>query len=104
LPSGFHHKLFELLACRRPVVSFPGEHEESVELAAEVGGDLRVCENEAALQQTLSTVWNSWRSGETVQPSTSINVEALTWDAMAGKLETFFIEMSKSASGRRSLA
>jgi glycosyltransferase involved in cell wall biosynthesis len=101
-PRGFHHKLLELLACRRPVVSFPGELKESVELAAEFGGDLRVCESEAALQQTLASVWRKWRSGETSQTSAPINVQALTWDAMAAKLEAFLVEMSKFKPSQRS--
>ena len=103
-PSTFHHKLLELLACRRPVVSFPGEHEELIELAAELGGDLRVCETDTALQQTLSSIWDSWRSGETTQPSKPIDVEAVTWDAMAGKLEAFLTEMRASKSDPRALA
>ncbi len=100
-PFGFHHKLLELLACRRPVVSFPGEHEESIELAAEFGGDLRCCRSEEALRDTLSSIWREWRSGESANAPSSINVHALTWDAMAEKLEAFLLEMSKSASNRQ---
>ena len=29
LPSTFHHKLLELLVCGRPVIAFPGEHQEA---------------------------------------------------------------------------
>jgi glycosyltransferase involved in cell wall biosynthesis len=103
-PRTFHHKLLELLACRRPVVSFPGEAAESIELAAKYGGDLRVCKSEAELQQTFSSIWDIWRSGEKTPPSTFVNVEALTWDAMAEKLEAFFVEISKFESDRRALA
>lgn len=99
-PLTFHHKLVELLACRRPVVSFPGEHEESIELAAQFRGDLRVCESEAALQHTLSSIWTAWRSGEPAKPASTVDVEALTWDSLAGKLEAFLLEMSKSVSCR----
>ncbi len=100
-PRTFHHKLLELIACRRPVLSFPGEHRESIELVSEFGGDLRVCKCEAALQKALSGIWHVWRSGETPQPSKPVNVEALTWDAMAGKLDAFFVEMVLSKCGRR---
>jgi len=100
-PRTFHHKLLELLACRRPVVSFPGELEESVELAAEFDGDLRVCGSEAVLQETFSSIWSNWRSGEAARSIAPLNVEGLTWDAMAGKLEAFLVEMSASESGRQ---
>src|SRR5690606_14206852 len=32
-PFGFHHKLLELLVAGAPVLAFPGEHGESVQLA-----------------------------------------------------------------------
>lgn len=96
-PVTFHHKLLELLACRRPVVSFPGEHGESIELAAEFGGDLRCCTTQEALCETLSSIWRDWRSGVSTNAS-SIDAQGLTWDAMATKLEAFLVEMSKSAS------
>ncbi len=100
-PRNFHHKLLELLACRRPVLSFPGEHQESLELASEYGGDLRVCTSETAVQEVFSHIWEAWRAGEMPISPKPVNVDALTWDAMAGKLEAFLVDMSAIKSGQR---
>ncbi len=52
-PTTFHHKVVELLCCRRPIVSFPGERPESAGLARQAGGTLTVCGSEQELQQAL---------------------------------------------------
>jgi len=53
---GFHHKVIELLCCGRPVLSYPGEKDEELELARSVGADFSSCESisdiEAALQRS----------------------------------------------------
>ena len=101
-PTTFHHKLLELLACRRPAISFPGEHAESIGLARQVGGDLRPCGDAAALGDALGAVWQDWRDGSPGDASRAIDGAALTWDAMARKLESFLIERHAAAMASRS--
>lgn len=94
-PFGFHHKLLELLACGRPVISFPGEHRESIDLARQIGGDLRPCRNDSELAAALGDIWRDWRQ-ENVDRPTRIDATALTWEAMAQKLERFLVERTRS--------
>ena len=42
----FHHKTFELFACRRPIIAFGGELPESIEQAARLGANLE-CPSDA---------------------------------------------------------
>jgi glycosyltransferase involved in cell wall biosynthesis len=95
-PVTFHHKLLELLACRRPVISFPGEHEESIKLAREFGGDLTPCFSEHELAAALCRTWRNWRDGSTGNAG-RVDVASLTWDAMARKLESFLTERHEAA-------
>jgi len=86
LPTGFSHKLLELLACGRPVVAFPGEHRESTELASQLGGELHACGGEEQLARTLDRLWERRRR----DPRPGRPREALrpfTWEAQAKILE-----------------
>lgn len=87
-PFGFHHKALELMACRRPLISFPGEHPETFVLADRVRGDLRTCTDEAQLIATFDAVWQDWRAGRI--PATDPDLSSVTWDAGAGQLERMF--------------
>ena len=85
VPYGFHHKMLELLSTRRPAISFPGEHPESIELAAAVGGELMACTDETALTAAFETIWRRWRAGDV--GASAVDVSAFSWDAGAEKLE-----------------
>ena len=61
LPTTFHHKALELLACRRPVIAFPGEHRETLQLASETGGLLTPCADADALAAALDAAFVRWR-------------------------------------------
>ena len=87
-PFGFHHKALELMACRRPLITFPGEHPETFVLAERVRGDLRTCTDEAQLTATLDAVWEAWRADAI--PATDPDLSSLTWDAGAAQLEQVF--------------
>ncbi len=91
LPLTFHHKLLELMACRRPVISFPGEHAESKELARQVVGELAACANEDELITAFGRAFRRWQAGDGA--IISVDISAFTWDAMAAKLEAFMIEI-----------
>ena len=88
---GFHHKLLELIACARPVLSFPGEHDESVELARACGGELHSPTSEAALVAALEALWRKWRAGG--GPGPEQGADKLSWDAMSEGLETSLLEI-----------
>jgi hypothetical protein len=79
----FHHKLVELLCCRRPVISFPGERDESVALARRAGGSLNVCADESALEEVFKRIWR----GELQPRHEREPLEHLTWSAQAVRLE-----------------
>lgn len=85
---GFHHKALELMACRRPLITFPGEHPETFVLAERVRGDLRTCTDAAQLTATLDAVWDAWRAGAI--PAADPDLSSVTWDAGAGQLERVF--------------
>lgn len=84
----FHHKALELMACRRPVISFPGEYRETVALAERVRGDLRSCTDEAQLAATFDAIWDAWRAGAI--PATDPDLSPVSWDAGAAQLERLF--------------
>lgn len=87
-PFTFHHKMLELLSTRRPAISFPGEHGESVRLARSVGGELLACQSETELVTAFDTMWRRWKSGDI--GGTPVDVSAYSWDAGAAKLEKIF--------------
>ena len=84
----FHHKALELMACRRPLIAFPGEYPETVALAGRVGGDLRICSDAAQLAATLDTIWDAWRNDAI--PATDPDLSSVNWDAGAAQLERVF--------------
>jgi hypothetical protein len=73
-------------------MSFPGEHEESIRLAREIGGDLRPCADAATVAQTLSILWGDWIAGRKSTRAAEVDVSRLSWDCMARQLEVFFTE------------
>lgn len=82
-PATFHHKVSELLCCRRPIICFPGERPESLELAARAGGSLNVCRDEQQLRQALSAV----RAGGLQPTGGPERLQFLTWSSQADRLE-----------------
>lgn len=55
-PDNFHHKLFDLLAAGRPIMTMPPESAESFAIALDVGGDLRGIENASDFATTMLDV------------------------------------------------
>ena len=92
LPGSFHHKLLELLACGRPLIAFPGENEESKELASCLGGDLYICRNEKELDSTLSELWITRNDRSKVKNSTEV-LRSFTWPSRVAFLEEILTEV-----------
>lgn len=90
LPRTFHHKLVELLWCRRPILVYPGEHEESVEIARATGGELHVCRNS---DQVAHDLLELWRTSPRVVVSPESALRAFTWERQADILETMLAEV-----------
>ena len=90
----FHHKIVELLCCRRPIISFPGERAESLALARQVGGSLNVCGNEQDLRTVLDAIWNGG-----LQPAGGPEqLQHLTWTAQADRLEAVLRDVARESA------
>ncbi len=55
-PTTFHHKLVELLCCGRPIITFPRETAEALQLADQVQGNLYPCRNGKELKASLENI------------------------------------------------
>jgi hypothetical protein len=82
-PTGFHHKLLELLSCGRPVIAFPGETEESRRLSTATSGMLEVCHGSGDLHDVLDAV----RAGRLVVDKRQTSAGMFSWSAQARALE-----------------
>lgn len=95
----FHHKLLELMACRRPVIAFPGEHLESEDLAARLGGELHVCTGASALVATLRELWARRYDSSPARGQERL-LEAFGWETQAAELERVFTDAVDEWSGK----
>jgi hypothetical protein len=91
LPKGFHHKLIELLWCKRPILTFPGEHEESREIARQAGGQLLICTNSGQVKRELDAIWCGER--EAVD-ALEAGLQSFTWERQADVLEIMLTELA----------
>jgi len=85
LPSTFHHKLLELLACGRPVIVFPGEHEEAIALAETLQGGLHVCHSKQEVTIQVRGLWEN-KDDRRKKPFKA-GSDGLKWDCQARILE-----------------
>lgn len=92
----FHHKVLELLCCRRPIVSFPGDQPEVHELAARVGGELHVCDTDAELPIALAAAERA--PGPDGRPAAPA-LHQLGWAAQTDVLEAKLLSVIAGASG-----
>lgn len=89
----FHHKLLELLATGRPLISFGGEHPESVNLAKFIGGVLNPCKERQDLVAALNVAWQTWL----VNPEncSRFDQQALSWDRFSRELESALVRFAR---------
>lgn len=95
LPTGFHHKVLDLLACGRPVIAFPGEHEEAKVLAKRIGGILVICKNGQELSSCLSDVMFAppgSRFVESAHPA-----DEFSWQSQGTRLARTFSGLANTA-------
>lgn len=76
----FHHKLFELLACRRPVIAYGGELPESIAAAARLHAPLAGPRSPADLGAALA-------AAEDFAPDPDMPDRFFTWPEQAGMVE-----------------
>lgn len=74
---GFHHKLFELLACRRPVIAYGGELPESIAEAERLHAPLATPVDGAGLTAALT-------AAENYAPDPAMPDRFFTWPEQAG--------------------
>ena len=79
----WHHKIVELLAARRPVICYPGEHDEAKQLAENVGGDLHNPSSPESLADVLEKILREKTAPESPSPA---DLTQLSWDHQAAKL------------------
>lgn len=77
---GFHHKLFELLACRRPVIAYGGELPESIAQADRLRAPLALPTTPAALAAALG-------AAEAFIPDPQMPERFFTWPEQAAMVE-----------------
>jgi hypothetical protein len=80
---GFHHKLLELLACRRPLIAYGGELPESLALAASLHAPLHTPATPDALTATLATID---APGYAIDPR--LPARFFTWPEQAAMVDT----------------
>ena len=85
LPTTFHHKILELLACGRPVLVVPGEYAEAKSLAAQLGGHLILCKDEKAIADALTGIGSTASVGGV--DSKGDQRTQFSWTAQARQLE-----------------
>jgi glycosyltransferase involved in cell wall biosynthesis len=76
----FHHKLFELLACRRPVFAYGGELPESVAEAGRLHAPLTLSTTPTALTEALT-------AAESFTPHPRMPERFFTWPEQAAMVE-----------------
>jgi glycosyltransferase involved in cell wall biosynthesis len=76
----FHHKLFELLACRRPVIAYGGELRESIAEAGRLHASLALPTTSAALVEALT-------AAEDFTPDPNMPERFFTWSEQAAMVE-----------------
>ncbi|MBC8285900.1 MAG: hypothetical protein H8E42_00345 [Nitrospinae bacterium] len=81
----FQHKILELLAAERPIISFPGESLEAKKISDQVGGTLFPCESEEDIFQALQEI-----SSSSLRQMDVRRINAYSWQAQAAELTGLF--------------
>lgn len=96
-PGTFHHKLLELLACGRPLLTCPSENAESIELAASAPGQLRVAASADDVARTLASLSSHYfANGTPATPYSQDHASRYAWPAQALLVQKALIAAHKS--------
>jgi hypothetical protein len=80
----FHQKLLELLACGRPVITFPGEASESIQLASSSTTSFSACAGADEVHEALTHAWTN-----RARPPANNQHQPWKWSDRACRLESF---------------
>ena len=83
---GFHHKTIEILSAGRPIICYPKESDEVINIARATNIDLHSCSTPLEISNALSESINT-KSNEVGKNKA---LEELTWNSQAKKLENLF--------------
>ncbi|MDA0239276.1 MAG: glycosyltransferase [Proteobacteria bacterium] len=89
----FHHKVLELLAAGRPILCYPAEMPEAMQLAATTGGTLHSCDSPAEVVSALQAV----KTGSDARADRS-RLRAYAWEAQAEKFAGILHDVVTGAS------
>ena len=96
----FHHKTIELLSAGRPVICYPSEIEEAINIANRSNVDLHSCNKAEDVAQALSKSLNT----SSINVSNNEFLQKLTWHNQSIKLEALFkkiLDLEKIHKNRR---
>lgn len=93
--STFHHKVFELLCCFRPIICFPGEGDEAKRIVERVRGTLYNCEDEADLLASLERLWRGRKDGGACEIDRAL-LESYSWERQADVLLNAFTSAARN--------
>ena len=90
---GFHHKVIELFCCGRPVLCYPGEKEEELELARSVDADFSSCQSVSDVEAALGRAEDRLEEPR----NTDDRLRAFSWEVQGLAVE----EVLSRAAARR---
>ena len=88
IEGGFHHKLIELLACKNPVIVYPGEFPESTNIVKETNSILHICRTSNDIVENLNRIYYQYIDGHNNE--LQIDMSGYTWDSQTVKIEKIF--------------
>ena len=86
----FHHKILELIAARRPILSYPCETPESIHLASTFGCQLFACKDRDQIIDAIDEIASGM-----VSPAVPEFLPEFSWKARAQALETVFKNLKR---------
>jgi len=86
IDSTFHHKTIEMLSAGRPIICYPEENNEAIEIAKTTNITLHSCKSAIEISQALNKSLNTLSN----RVAENEKLKELTWDSQAKKLENLF--------------
>jgi len=91
----FHHKTIEMLSAGRPLICYPQETEEAVEISQSTSVPLFSCDSPEKVSEALDHSLNIGL----IDIQEDGGLKALTWESQAKKLEEIFLNVANKPNG-----
>ena len=91
----FHHKTIEMLSAGRPLICYPQETEEAIEIARSTSVPLLSCDSPEQIPEALDQSLNIGQ----IDVEEDGGLRELTWESQASKLEEIFLNAMKQSNG-----